>query len=73
MTTRRYDRPSRCMECNGRHIDDHYLDCIDGTVYLWQCLDCGAVIERHGPKRYRISGYKPVVLPRGMREVRNVK
>ena len=65
-----YERPSRCQGCNGRHVDDYYLDCVDGDVLLWQCLDCGAVMERHGPKRYLLVAYKPVVLPHGMREVR---
>lgn len=72
--------PTYCPSCHGRnrgakkYIEPYYLCPVSGSVLLWQCYRCAAVIEKgvaiagNGAQvgKFRVSHYAPVVLPRGL-------
>lgn len=65
--------PRSCPGCKSKMTQPHTIlyDPASNTGYtvLWQCLDCGALLEL-AVNAFKLSGYAPVVFNGGLREYR---
>ena len=72
MSFERTPAPSRCPECNSRHMQPYrvVMDTFAGADCCWQCIGCGLILETcivgKEPRITNTGTRRAVVLPRGL-------